>query len=182
MPRVLGIDLSMTSTGLCRADLYDDTEPIIDSITLATVTSKPTTDKTYTAVAQRLNAITEAIEAGLDGVSLAVLEGPAFSSKGQGVHSRYWLWGKVYDVVAGAGIPVLVPTPNQRAMYATGKGNSPKDAVLAAVIRRWPTVQVAGNDQADALILAAIGARHLGLPMDDVPSSFHGRVMPKLSA
>ncbi|GMA22268.1 hypothetical protein GCM10025864_44320 [Luteimicrobium album] len=43
--------------------------------------------------------------------------------------------------------------------------------MLAAVIRRHPTVDITGNDEADALILAAMGARHLGHPIDDVPAT-----------
>lgn len=177
MPRIIAIDLSMTSTGLCRADIGPDGH----DIALATVTSKAGTDKSYRAVSARLAAITGDCAGAMDGADLVVLEGPAFSSQGQGVHSRYWLWGKVYDAAAAAGIPVLVPTPNQRCKYITGKGNAAKDAVLAATIRRWPDVEVGGNDQADALVLAAIGARHLGHPIDSVPTSHYSPVMAKLS-
>ena len=60
-------------------------------------------------------------------------------------------------------------TPTARAKYGTGKGNAAKDAVLAAVIRRYPAVDVTGNDEADALILAAMGARHLGIPLELSP-------------
>ena len=55
--------------------------------------------------------------------------------------------------------------PASLKMYATGKGNASKDAVLAAAIRRYPDVEFDGNDAADALILAAMGADHLGFPL-----------------
>jgi hypothetical protein len=51
--------------------------------------------------------------------------------------------------------------------YATGKGMIAKDAVLAAVVRRYVGIDVTCNDEADALILAAMGARHLGQPIED---------------
>lgn len=186
MPRIVGLDLSLTSTGLCRIDVHAHPSignmPIIDSIVTATVTSKPTADKSYRAMSQRIEKITEAIGYALESVDLAVIEGPAFGAKGAHTHSRDWLWGRVYDTARDMGITTVIVTPNQRCKYATGKGNAPKDAVLAAAIKRWPTVDVGGNDQADALVLAAIGARSLGLPVDGVPAGFYEPVMAKLSA
>jgi crossover junction endodeoxyribonuclease RuvC len=38
--------------------------------------------------------------------------------------------------------------------------------VLAAVVRRYPHTDVTGNDLADALVLAAMGARRLGFPIE----------------
>jgi crossover junction endodeoxyribonuclease RuvC len=68
------------------------------------------------------------------------------------------LWVRGYTVVE-------VP-PATRTRYATGRGNASKDDVLSAVIRRYPHVDVNGNDEADSLVLAAMGMRHLGRPIE----------------
>jgi hypothetical protein len=39
--------------------------------------------------------------------------------------------------------------------------------VLAAVVRRYPHADITGNDIADALVLAAMGARQLGFPIEE---------------
>lgn len=62
--------------------------------------------------------------------------------------------------------PIVIITPSQRAKYATGKGNASKDAVLLAVARRYPTVEVTDNNEADALVLAAMIARLAGRPIE----------------
>lgn len=52
---------------------------------------------------------------------------------------------------------------------------------MLAVARRYMSlVDVANNDQADALVLAALGARQLSQPIDDLPQT-HPRAMMKVS-
>jgi Holliday junction resolvasome RuvABC endonuclease subunit len=65
------------------------------------------------------------------------------------------------------GQEAVVVAPTQRAKYASGKGNASKDTVLLAVAARYPSVGVTDNNQADALVLAAMGARHLGHPVEE---------------
>ena len=43
--------------------------------------------------------------------------------------------------------------------------------MLLAVARRWPHVEIVGNDTADALALAAMGADHLGQPIAAMPAT-----------
>ena len=83
-------------------------------------------------------------------------------------HDRSGLWWMTVDMIAarGLGFPLVVP-PTVRAKYATGKGNAGKDEVLAAVIRRYPAAQVNNNDEADALVIAAIAARLGGDPIEE---------------
>ena len=39
------------------------------------------------------------------------------------------------------------------------------------LVRRYPHVDVTGNDEADALVLAAIAARLDGHPVDEIPAA-----------
>lgn len=175
-PRVAGIDLSLTSTGLA------DSQGRVD-----TVTPKRRGD-TLTDEVKRIRTIAEEVvhwASGngddIDEADLVVVEGPAFSRTSGHAHTRGGLWWvTVCDLVA-LGFPILVVGPTQRAMYATGVGSASKDTVLAAAIRRYPSHDITGNDVGDAVVLAAIGARMLGHPIDgDMPKT-HLRALAKLA-
>ncbi|MBA3907928.1 MAG: hypothetical protein H0X35_14780, partial [Pseudonocardiales bacterium] len=153
-PVVIGLDLSLTSTGIA----------IIDggSVTLHRVKSKGAKGDTLAARHVRLLRITDetyslGIYNSTDRCSLVVIESPAFSRTTGHMHDRSGLWWLTVDIFRMHGYPVAEVTPTARAKYATGKGNAGKDAVLAAVVRRYPDVEVSGNDEADALVLAAMG-------------------------
>jgi hypothetical protein len=96
------------------------------------------------------------------------------------MHDRSGLWWLVVNGLFANDVPVVEITPNQRAKYATGKGTDDKDKVLAAVIRRYPDVDVTGNDVADALALAAMGRRRLGRPLEESLPKPNLEVMDKV--
>jgi hypothetical protein len=69
-------------------------------------------------------------------------------------------------------VPYVVVVTQHLKIYATGRGTEmDKDDVLAAVIKRYPKTDVAGNDGADALSLAAMGADYMGAPLVVMPES-----------
>jgi Holliday junction resolvasome RuvABC endonuclease subunit len=98
-------------------------------------------------------------------IDLVMIEGPAYASQHGSQFDRAGLWHGLYAALDAKRIPVGVVAPKTRAMWATGNGNADKTAVLTAVAEWWPAQPIAGHDEADALILAAIGAYHLGEPM-----------------
>ena len=63
--------------------------------------------------------------------------------------------------------PVVEVAPKARAKYATGNGNSDKAAVMAAARVTYPHVTFRNDNECDALILAAMGARAIARPIDD---------------
>lgn len=160
----VGIDLSLTSTGIARIE-SDDPIPW-----LATVTSNGTHDATLLERAERIEELTERIVHVVtnDGLpSLVVVEGPSYGQHRQsGQHDRAGLWWSVASALTRRGVALVEVAPAARMKYATGVGNAKKDAVLAATIRRYRTAVITGNDEADALILAAMGARALGGPVE----------------
>lgn len=158
--KVTGIDLSLTSTGLA---LIVDGTAHVDRHT--TRPAGPVTTDRH----DRLLSIAETVHNWSTGADLVVIEGPSYGSATGHQHDRSGLWWLVVHRLLTDGLPLAVIPPTCRARYATGKGNAAKDAVLAAVVRRYPEVEVTGNDQADALVLAAMGARSLGRPIDVVP-------------
>lgn len=166
MTFVVGLDLSLTKTGLARVLVQDGAAP---AIRLAEVTSKPPKPETLATRSQRLHRITSDLLALFGRPDLAVVEGPAYLSDVGKAHDRSGLWWALVSRLCHAGVPVAEVPPSTLKVYATGKGGgaaASKDAVLAAMIHRHPTAGITGNDTADALALAAMGARALGHPIE----------------
>jgi crossover junction endodeoxyribonuclease RuvC len=175
IPLVVGLDPSLTSTGMA----------VVSEGNLATraLSSKgKAADSLYTRH-ERLADL-----AGRIGVEvwdfapqLVVIEAPAFSRLNGHQHDRSGLWWLVVHRLRQDGVPVLEVPPNVRAKYATGKGNAGKDEVVIAVTRRYPGIEFKTNDEADALVLACIGARLLGHPVEDSLPASHLESLRSLS-
>jgi crossover junction endodeoxyribonuclease RuvC len=155
--KIVGLDLSLASTGVAVIDR--------DSIAVGQIRTKPTGDG-LVARRERLRRIRKELRTFLIATDLVVIEGLAYASRSPHATERAGLWWLVVDQLLAEYVPVAVVSPTARAKYATGKGNAGKDAVLAAVVRRYPDVEVTGNDEADALVLAAMGSRSLGCPIE----------------
>lgn len=172
--KIVGIDPSLTSTGVAWID-------VTGTIRVGRIRSTGRAGSTIEQRWQRLTALTDTIAGGVDRATLLVIEGPAYASVGGSHHDRSGLWWMVVDLALTAGSRVVEIPPAVRCKYACGKGNASKDQVLAAVIRRYPTVDVTGNDEADSLVLAAIGARMLGRPIDDPMPKEHLAALHKIA-
>jgi crossover junction endodeoxyribonuclease RuvC len=166
MTTIVGLDLSLTSTGIVAVD---------EGGGIAQRRLRPKTNGL-----QRLDYIVSEIAIHCGGLfaappDLVVIEGPAFGAKGAAYHQLAGLWWLIRHKLWTMRLPVAVASPPEVKKYATGKGNAGKDEVLACAVRRFPQVpaDVLNNDIADALWLAAMGARHLGHPIDTVPTAHH---------
>jgi crossover junction endodeoxyribonuclease RuvC len=162
VPEIVGLDLSLTSTGAAR---------IGPAGSWTTRFCPPKGLDSW----PRLSWILEHVEDVVRDSGLVVIEGPSYGS-GSGVrqaghHERGGLWWLVTHSLWLDSRPVAVVPPASLKRYITGKGTAHKDAVLAATIRRYPDIDLDGNDQADALVLAAMGADHLGYPIAPMPAT-----------
>jgi crossover junction endodeoxyribonuclease RuvC len=160
--KVLGIDLSLTAPGVALAAAGE----------LTTETVKIPTAMRGIERLEHIRAVLGDWAWG-KGVALAVVEGPSYGSQaGQsGHHERAGLWWLVRVDLHRHEIPVAVVPPSTLKRYATGKGTAPKDAMTLAADRRFPAAGVSDNNSADAAFLAAMGARWLGEPVDDMPQA-----------
>jgi len=160
---VLGLDPSLTNTGIA---ILEDGQPLyLTSTGLAGHNADTYRDRSrrIRALCQRiLQHLAGPLELGID---LAVIEGPAFSRHTGASFDRSGLWHGLYASLDARNVPTAVVTPTTRSKWATGHGRADKTAVLAAVRAWWPQLAIANHDQADALVLAAIGAHHHGDPM-----------------
>lgn len=175
MSTVLGIDPSLQGTGL--AVVRDGHVRLTGKIT-----SKGTKEDTLLQRSQRLDSIVAKV-AGVvsqERPDLVAIEGPSLASKFGSVHDRSGLWWLlVSELITGRRAVVEIP-PSNRMMYATGKGQAHKDVVLATVVGRYPQAGITGNNEADALLLAAMGARHLGEPVETSLPLTHLRALDKV--
>lgn len=157
--KIVGIDQSLTNTGL--ATVQDGA---------FTFTGRISTDKMKVKGHKRIDVILdktmETIGSAGPADVLVGLEGPAMSAKGSAVVQIFGLYAVLTRELYRAGLTYFVATPQHVKQYATGKGNANKDEVLAAVIRRHPDIDFASNDIADAMMIAAIGARRVGAPVE----------------
>ena len=181
---VAGIDLSLTSTGIARAcfettsDGHELMWPFVRRVK-STGRAGASLDERW----RRLAGLVETIADEVADAALVVIEGPSFgstSAKSASMHDRSGLWWQLVALLRETyRLPVVEVPPTVRAKYATGAGNAGKDAVLAAAVKRYPTWDITGNDIADAVILAAMGCRHLGHAIDSLPQ-IHLSAMTKV--
>ena len=161
--KVLGIDLSLTCTGLAIAD---------QGRVLGTATIKSTGTRGDT-LAQREHRIFEIVSAVKGAIAreqpyMAVIEAPSFGSRHGSAHDRSGLWWAVVHALFDRNVFIAQVTPKQRAKYGTGNGNSEKKEVHAAVKKNYARedLPIKTNDEADAVLLAAMGARHMHEAVD----------------
>jgi len=175
----VGIDPSLTGTAIAVID--DD---VLSSRRLATVGHKA---DSYADTLDRLNRIERWLFRRLEdlgSIDLTIgIEGPSLSPRRMGLdHERAGLWWRLYTRAEKfAGEPIRVISPKTRAKYATGNGNAGKDQVLLAVSRRYPTFTGDTNDEADALVIAAICARLDGQPVEPFLPASHLAALDKLT-
>lgn len=171
--RVLGIDPSLTATGIASSNGW------VEVVGLAGHRGDD-----YPARCDRIRAVklgvADLVNISVE-TSLAVIEGPSYGSKDPSFFDRAGLWWEVYRYCRYCSIPVAVVTPTQRMVYATGKGQAAKGAIIDAVARRWPQYETGGDDNAaDAVVLMAMGCDWLGEPLTPMPAT-HRRALDKVA-
>lgn len=137
-PRFIGLDLSLTSTGV--------------SVNGETFSIKPKTRGVERLVEISEKVVNHAINSKC---LAAIVEGYSFGSKFSRAHSLGELGGVVKVALYKAGFSVVEIPPKCRAKFATGNGNANKDDVLNSLMRQFPTRfnPECNNDECDAWVL-----------------------------
>lgn len=167
--RVVGLDLSLRASGYA---IYDTAwrKPYVDVI--ETEAEPHAVGLGWTR--KRLRYITDGLLADILGgdarhperIDLAVFEQPAYSSGAGHQHDRSGLQWFVLDGLIGAGVPCLEIGSGTLKLYATDNGRAEKTEVVRAISLNFPGVDIPDDNAADALALCAMGARHLGHPIE----------------
>lgn len=179
MIAVSGIDLSLTTTGWANfrdgeefGGRYIKTGRVLSSSQGADATTF-NRDQRLTSIAARLvRDVTQDLppreSIPLEDAPIFVIESPLYAPNSTGSqHDRSGLWWLVVHALMKQGIVVEV-APTTLKRYITGKGGGPdsgKDAMIAHINRLYGEF-ITDNNVADALGLAAMGAREIGHPIE----------------
>lgn len=135
--RAVGLDLSLTATGIAP----------VDGVTLTVQPGKGLRGAARLAE-MRESILTLATAGGVP--DMVVIEGPAYSrALGAGHHEAAGLWWQVVCSLHTAGIPYAVATPSTLKKYATGRGDATKADMRMALFQR-AVLDLRDDNQVDA--------------------------------
>jgi Holliday junction resolvasome RuvABC endonuclease subunit len=153
MSTIVGIDLSLTATGMAV--------PLEDRWHLSTISPPP---KSYGM--ERLDYLARKISGSSIGASLIVCEDIAFSRNMAGHSEVVMLHGLLRHGWWFDKIPLVLVSATSLKKFVCGHGGSSKNPVkkehvMMSVLDRWG-LRPADSNQADAIVLAQIGRCLLG--------------------
>lgn len=146
MKTILGLDLSITSTGY--AVLGPD-----KTIVTGTITSTPNPNRGE-RLWKLLDALDEIVKKHKP--HLVLIEGYSYGSHN---HQLAYMaeWGGVVRFhLQRIGIDIIEVSPGNLKKFVTGKGNAKKEQMLLASYKKWG-IEFATNDECDAFALAKYG-------------------------
>lgn len=151
-PNVVGLDLSITATGIAWHD-----------------------GSTYTVKAKqagdsRLLAICHEIGIAVEGrsIDLVVIEDLPTHAMSAGITGM--VHGATRSYLLRLRAPYVLVTPATLKKYATGRGNADKTAMTMALFKR-AGLELADDNQVDAAWLRFAGLQLLGEPAVDLPAA-----------
>lgn len=163
MKAVIGLDLSLTSTGIC--DQYGNPSTCAGRANLGD---------------RRLHFIGGAIYALVAGApDLAVIE--SIASQSQRGSDLGMVHGVVRYELMRADVPYALVNPVHLKLYATGKSSGPgtdKSGMALAAYKRGG-MEFLNDDECDAWWLRAMGLDQLGEPLFELPAA-HRRALDKV--
>lgn len=153
--RILALDLSLTRSGYCLGSGLAGCETgVLETSRLRGM--------------ERLDRIVREVQSLARGCDLVVIEGYSFGSKGRAVFDVAELGGCVRFLLHRLGTRYVDVPPSTLKKFATGKGNSPKDAMIAAAIRRFGFAG-SDNNEADAFLLWCMARHAYQCPVVSLP-------------
>lgn len=157
--RVLGLDLSLTATGVC----------LTDGITLTIKTRQKDGDRRLVHIA---DALTSMIGDGST-VDLAVIEDLPKHAMAAGITGM--VHGVARSVLLRAGIPYALVVPATLKAFATGKGAGDKTPMVMAAYKRAGR-EFGDDNQCDAWWLRAAGLDWYDAPEFTLPQAQRERL------
>lgn len=155
-PIVVGLDLSITATGVCWR-VSPNAEP-----TCETWGGKASDgDRRLFDLADRVVGLLD------DDTDLVVIEGPVMRSQAASVSGM--VHGAVRVELISHDVPYAIVAPATLKKFATGKGTADKTAMTLALYKR-AGLELADDNQVDAWWLWAAGMTHLGHPPVQLPA------------
>lgn len=165
---VLGLDLSLTGTGV--ALIRPGSWAFKPRIRRITTKPAPAAERTPNVRARRIGGIIRDIESDVVFYrpEVAVIESPVPNRKMKSamlLERGAVYWGTL-DMLDRYRIEIIECAPKQRALYATGDGAADKMSVVDRMVSEYD-IDTRDDNEIDALVLAAIGCRIIGEPVDE---------------
>jgi len=181
--RVVGIDSSLSSTGVAAWKLTDDGPLLLgaEAITVPAVPGATITDR-----AQRVKRISREVDPWTRHVNtLLVIEGlaPSRTHNGGRDSDLAHLWWTIisrHTARADFNCLVAVATPGNVKKWATGNGAADKAAVASVITRLVPQADVTTSDVSDSLALSLLGMHYLGW-RPDLVNQYRDEAIKKLA-
>ena len=126
MPRIVGLDLSLTGTGIATIswDHATGQEVTVEKVgTKAPARRKGDPPPSLPQRSARLRSLAGQVAQRCVGASLVIVEGPAYSKSDSGTWDRAGLWWLVVGRLTGGGLTVVEADPTTIKTYALGKGS-----------------------------------------------------------
>jgi crossover junction endodeoxyribonuclease RuvC len=156
--KIVGLDLSLTSTGVAVA--YNTPDGEIGIMNQAIIPGKK--DRGFV----RIETIRRLIDPWFNGASAVFMEGLSYASHTPTALERAGLWYLVASGLWKRNIPVYALPPTTLKKFITGKGNAEKSMILKEVYKRFG-IECETDDEADAVGLAVLGATYFCMRKPD---------------
>jgi len=160
--KVVGLDLSLTATGIARWD----------GMTETIKTRTDDGDHRLTVIRNHIRDLANNPPA-----DLAVIEDLPKHAHGAGITGM--VQGAARVALADLGVPYVLVIPSVLKQYATGKGNATKPDMRMRLYQR-ATLDLRDDNQVDAWWLRAMALDHYGEPVVQVPQS-HRAALAKVT-
>lgn len=133
MPTILGLDLSISNTGLC---VINDEKSILELSTTNPVKGKGRDEViTFARIETQLNAVLRVAQA--HPVDWIVLEGMSMAQYSSSREVLAYLHGIVKRALHKQGYILEIVPPSVLKKYVTGKGNADKKEMARRVVEEW---------------------------------------------
>jgi hypothetical protein len=155
VPSVVGLDLSLTATGL------------------ANTTGTQRIRCGDLRGCARFSWIASAVfdDGTTQAADLVVIEGPSYGSmSGAGHHEAAGLWWHITYRLEALEVPYAVVPPSTLKKFAAGRGNATKPDMRMALFQR-AGLDLRDDNQVDAWWLRAAGLQALGHPLVELPTA-----------
>lgn len=168
---VVGVDLSLTSTGIAVYDIKPRWWRFGNPKTVGH------RQDTWMQQTQRIYTLANLILGTISNHALVVVEGPSYNSVSTSVWERAALYYQLTIWLQELEIPIAVAAPKTLKLWATGTGMAGKKSVQN-VAEQFVGRKLANNDVADATILALMGMHRLGLI--NPPGTWRGKTIDRI--
>lgn len=148
MPTILGLDLSLTSTGYC---VLHNKEIGIKG----TIKPKNRGMKRLTYILEEISTITP-----FGSLDLVVIEGYSFGSRAGQAFSIGELGGFIKQWIYSTGTKTIIVPPQTLKKFVAGKGGFKKNMMMMKAFKKYG-LEFNNDDECDAFCLAKMGEAYL---------------------